>query len=180
MQRRHDALSGRNVRRALGPRNHSDTVPTVSATTTAPPERAFDVIVPIDLSSIFQRWFFIPGVDGVRDQTGPWDAAGQTRTVLLSDGTSVQEQLTKVERPTGFSYRVGPFPRPLGLLARGATGSWSFAPEPDGSTSINWTYSFDPAPGRAWLVRLLIAPAWRRYAQRGLRLSLNQVENAAL
>ena len=55
---------------------------TVSSTTSASPERTFDVIVPIDLSSIFEPWFFIPGVDGARDQTGPWDVEGETRTVL--------------------------------------------------------------------------------------------------
>ena len=148
----------------------------MSRTTSASRERAFDVIVPIELSSIFNRWFFIPGVDGVRDQTGPWDVEGQTRTVLLSDGSSVREALTKVERPTGFSYRVGPFPRPLGLLANGATGSWSFTPASDGSTGIHWTYSFEPAPGRAWLVRLVVAPAWKRYAQQGLERALKQVE----
>ena len=151
---------------------------TVSSTARASQEATFDVIVPIDLSSIFKRWAFIPGVEGVRDQTGPWDKVGQTRTVLLSDGTSANEELTRVDRPSGFAYQVGPFPRPLGLLATHATGSWSFTSERDGSTGISWTYSFEPARGRAWLVRLVIAPAWRRYAQRGLELAVAQVESA--
>jgi hypothetical protein len=150
---------------------------TVTANASASQEDTFDIIVPIDLSTMFKRWLFIPGVEGVRDQSGPWDTAGQTRTVLLSDGTSAQEVLTAVERPTGFEYEVGPFPRPLGLLAEGATGSWDFTSASDGTTRIRWTYSFQPAPGRAWLVRFIIAPAWRRYAQRGLDLAVAQVEH---
>jgi hypothetical protein len=150
---------------------------TVNATTRASREDTFDVIVPIDLSTIFKRWLFIPGVEGVRDQSGPWDTAGQTRTVLLSDGTSAAESLTSVNRPEGFSYRVGPFPRPLGLLANSANGSWTFTSKAKGVTAIRWTYSFQPAPGRAWLVRFIIAPAWRRYAQRGLDLAVAQVEH---
>ena len=149
---------------------------TVSTTTSAPREKAFDVIAPIELSSIFKRWLFIPGVDGVRDQSGPWNTEGQTRTVLLSDGTSVNEALTNVERPSSFGYRVGPFPRPLGLLATRASGSWSFTSQNNGDTGIRWTYRFEPAPGRAWLVRLIIAPAWKRYARHGLALAVAQAE----
>ncbi len=148
----------------------------MTANAIASQEVTFDVIVPIDLSTMFKRWLFIPGVAGVRDQSGPWDTAGRTRTVLLSDGTSAAESLTSVDRPNGFSYRVGPFPRPLGLLATDAVGTWTFTSKGDEVTSISWTYSFQPAPGRGWLVRLVIAPAWRRYAQRGLARAVAQVE----
>jgi hypothetical protein len=141
---------------------------TVTAHAAAPPETAFDVIVPIDLAAIFKRYLLLPPVAGVRDQSGPWDAPGRTRTVLLGDGTKAPEHLTAVDRPHGFGYHVGPFPRPLSLLAAGADGSWRFTPAADGGTDIVWTYRFTPQPGRRALLRAAIAPMWRGYARRGL------------
>ena len=141
---------------------------TVTGRTAASTEVAFDTIAPIDLTSIFERWLLIPGVRGVRDQSGPWDAAGRTRTVQLTDGSEAPERLTSVDRPRAFAYRVGPFPRPLGLLASSADGDWSFTPAPGGGTDIRWTYRFTAGPGRRTLVRALIAPMWRGYAERGL------------
>ncbi len=66
----------------------------------------FEHIVPINLSSVFTGYGPLPAVAGAQNQTGDWDAAGQTRTVLLSDGSSVQELLTKYEHPHYFSYTV--------------------------------------------------------------------------
>ncbi len=85
---------------------------TVTARTSASPETAFDTIAPVDLAAVFYRFMLVPGVRGVRDQSGVWDTAGRTRVVLLSDGSEVPERLTMVDRPRAFSYRVGPFPRP--------------------------------------------------------------------
>ena len=141
---------------------------TVGARAAASVEVAFDTIAPIDLASIFERWLLIPGVSGVRDQSGPWDAPGRTRTVRLSDGSEAPERLTAVNRPHDFAYSVGPFPRPLGLLASSAEGDWSFVPAPGGGSEVRWTYRFTARPGRRVLVRALIAPMWRGYAQRAL------------
>lgn len=152
---------------------------TVTASVAAPLEVAFDTIAPIDLASIFERWLLIPGVAGVRDQTGPWDAPGQSRTVLLSDGSETPERLTAVDRPRAFAYRVGPFPRPLGMLASSADGDWSFTPAPGGGSEIRWTYRFAAGRGRRTLVRALIAPMWRGYAQRGLDRAVAAAEAAA-
>jgi hypothetical protein len=140
---------------------------TVTASTVADPETVFDVIAPIDLASIFERFFVIPGVRGVRDQSGPWDTAGRTRVVLLEDGSEVTEQLTVVDRPAGFGYRLGPFARPLGLLVAHAEGDWEFAAR-EGGTSIRWTYRFSARPGRRVVVAALLAPLWRGYARRAL------------
>ena len=83
---------------------------TLSHTTTVTRETAgdqsdvFNHIAPIDLTTIFTGYGLLPAVVGVRDQTGAWDAAGQTRTVTLSDGSSAQESLTKYESPDSFGY----------------------------------------------------------------------------
>ena len=149
---------------------------TVSGEARSNSEHAFDVIAPIDLGSIFDRWMLIPGVEGVADQTGEWDAPGQTRTVILSDGSKVSEELLALDRPRSFEYRVGPLPSPIGRLARFAFGKWTFEQAGPQSTAITWTYSFEPARGRGALVRFLIAPVWRQYARRALNKSISAVE----
>ncbi|HEY2437389.1 MAG TPA: hypothetical protein VGH93_09415, partial [Solirubrobacteraceae bacterium] len=66
------------------------TVPVTAHTRTeVPPARAFEVIVPIDLSLIFTGWGPFPTVRGVKNQTGAWDHAGASRNPELSDGTPV-------------------------------------------------------------------------------------------
>jgi Polyketide cyclase / dehydrase and lipid transport len=152
---------------------------TVTGHTKAELEGAFDTIVPMDLASIFEPWLILPGVDGVRDQTGPWDQPGRSRTVQLSDGSEVPERLTAVDRPHGFAYRVGPFPGSLGSLASAADGEWHFTPAPGGGTEIRWSYRFEAAAGRRSLLRLLIAPLWRGYARRALTRAVAAADAAA-
>lgn len=152
---------------------------TVSGHSKAGQEVAFDVIAPIDLASIFEPWLLLPGVLGVRDQSGPWDAPGRERTVQLSDGSEVPERLTSVDRPRGFAYRVGPFPRPLGVLASAADGEWQFTPAPGGGTNIRWSYRFEANRGRRTLVRLLMAPLWRGYARRVLARAVQAADATA-
>jgi hypothetical protein len=108
---------------------------TVRGRTSAQLEAAFDTIAPIDLATIFERFLLVPGVRGVRDQSGSWDTAGRTRIVLLTDGSEVPERLTMVNRPRAFAYRLGPFPRPLGLLVAYADGEWAFSEDGRGGTS---------------------------------------------
>jgi hypothetical protein len=141
---------------------------TVTASTSARPEAAFDVIAPIDLAAVLDRFLLVPGVRGVRDQTGSWDTVGRTRIVLLTDGSEVPERLTMVDRPRAFAYRIGPFPRPLGLLVAHAEGDWAFTADPLGGTAIRWTYRFSAQPGRRAIVATMLAPLWRAYARRAL------------
>ena len=139
---------------------------TVSATTRSPREHAFDVIVPIELSSVFHGYGPLPAVTGTSDQSGPWDGVGRTRTVHLSDGSSSAERITSYERPAAFGYRVGPFTGLFGRVVSHADGSWVFAELGD-STQIFWTYEFAPRRGTGLLVRAIL-PLWRRYADRVL------------
>lgn len=139
---------------------------TVSATAQAPRDHAFDVIVPIDLASVFHGYGLLPAVTGTSDQSGAWDGVGRTRTVHLSDGSSSSERITSYERPTGFGYRVGPFGGVFGRVVSHADGSWAFTELGD-STQIFWTYEFGPRRGMGLLVRAIL-PLWRRYADRVL------------
>jgi hypothetical protein len=149
----------------------------VMASTAAEPEAAFDTIAPIDLAAVFDRFLFVPGVRGVRDQTGSWDTPGRTRIVVLSDGSEVPERLTMVDRPRAFAYRLGPFPRPLGLLVAHADGDWAFAPDARGGTAIRWAYRFSAQPGRRTIVAMILAPLWRGYARRALERCVDAAEH---
>ena len=144
----------------------------------APLAHTFDTAVPIDLTTIFRGYGPLPAVVGVRDQTGPWDAAGRERVVQLSDGSEVPERITAYEAPLHFAYTVGPFPRPLGLLASHADGAWWFADTGDGRTHIRWSYTFSLHGPGAPLARLVVPRLWRPYASSVLDLCVSAAEAA--
>ena len=138
--------------------------------------RAFDVVIPVDLAAIFRGYGPLPAVVGTRDQVGAWDAAGDTRTVLLKDGGIMSEELTRVERPERCEYRVRPEKGLLKLAVAHIDGRFLFEPHPGGGTIIDWTYSFTAKPGRRPLV-LALAPLWRRYATATMRRAASLVDS---
>jgi hypothetical protein len=140
---------------------------TVSARTRASVEQAFDAIAPVDLSRIFTGFGPLPSVVRVRDQTGDWDHVGAARIVELADGSEAPERITAYDRPAHFAYRVGPFTGALRRLVLEADGGWWFSSGVSG-TEIRWNYTFRPRPHAVPLVRLVIAPLWRRYARKAL------------
>jgi hypothetical protein len=147
----------------------------VTTQLSTPHERAFDRIGPIDLSRVFTGWGPLPAVSGTRDQTGPWDHVGASRTVLLADGSSAREELVAYNPPYHFGYQLT-FGMPFGAVVSDAAGSWWFAPAGDGLTQVEWTYAFAPRPGAGPLVRLGLAPLWRRYAEDVLARCVAEIE----
>lgn len=154
----------------------------VHATVQVLPERAFEHIVPIDLAAIFTGYGPLPAVVRTREQTGGWDAAGQSRTVELSDGSSAQEVLTAYEYPTRFAYTVSRFTGVLRFLAREARGEWWwFERVPDReATAVRWRYEF---VSRSRLLEPLVCAVtqwlWHGYMHKALRLSKAQVDARA-
>jgi hypothetical protein len=133
--------------------------------THADPERAWDVIVPVELSKVFTGLKpLIPAVTGTRDQTGDWDAAGQTRKIDLADGTGTAERIDVADRPNVFQYTVGPFTGPLGRFVDRAEGEFKFTVM-NGGTHVRWTYVWFPARGGAPLV-WVFSKLWGVYARR--------------
>ena len=138
---------------------------------------AFEYNVPIDLISIFKGYGPLPAVIGIRDQTGAWDAVGQTRKVLLSDGNSTQEKLTSYEHPNYFSYTVSEFSGFLGCLVSSANGEWWFSSISSNKTYIKWSYAFKAK--HVYLVLILwfiTSILWRNYMIKALKLFKTQVE----
>jgi Polyketide cyclase / dehydrase and lipid transport len=150
---------------------------TVKTTVTANQTDAFEHIVPIDLTAIFKGYGPLPSVTGIENQVGDWDASGQTRTVHLSDRSSVQERLTKYDYPQYFSYTVSGFSGLLGLLTTSANGEWWFSPNSLGQTTIKWRYVFNPRSILAvpilWLITNLL---WRNYMNQAIQRSKVLIE----
>ncbi|MEU8791507.1 SRPBCC family protein [Streptomyces sp. NPDC048643] len=151
---------------------------TVQTRTALSPREAFDIIVPIDLSLVFTGWGPFPGVRGAKNQTGDWDAAGQSRNPDLTDGSTAVERLTQYTAPHSFAYEITGFTNAMRRLVSGVRGEWTFSPDGDG-TLIRWTYEFKPLPGRGLLLRRAVAPLWRRYMIDGVNKAALVAEEIA-
>jgi hypothetical protein len=154
------------------------TVAIVESTIEASTEVAFEHIVPIDLSSIFTGYGPLPAVTETRDQSGHWDAAGRSRTVVFSDGSSAQESLTAYQHPGRFTYRITGFTGVLRFFASEARGEWTFERVPDSNaTKVRWSYEFvSRTKYLEPLVGLFTQKLWLGYMRKALGLSKAQVE----
>lgn len=152
-------------------------VSVATAVLDAPREVAFDVIVPIDLIRIMTGTRLVPAVVAVSGQTGDWDAAGQRRSVHLSDGSVLQERLTALDRPHRFAYDIGGFTGVLGRLVSAARGEWDFLDTGTSATVIAWRYAFvATSPLLAPLLWLFVRLAWVGYMRRVLQAAVTIVE----
>ena len=151
---------------------------TLEATANAPLTQTFATIVPIDLPKIMPGYGPLPAVVGVENQTGKWNAVGQTRTIRLADGTAARETLTSYDAPHHFAYTVSDVTGALRFLAREAKGQWHFSETADGETRIRWRYAFTPqsvlAAPALWLVVQLL---WRGTMKQALRECARQARS---
>ncbi|HEX5255011.1 MAG TPA: SRPBCC family protein [Mycobacterium sp.] len=130
---------------------------------------AFHRTLPVPLPTLFHRWYGpFPPIKEVRGQTGAWDAAGQTRVVHLAGGASMREELTSVDPPRSFGYRLSEVTGPMALLVDHVIGEWIFAPAA-GGTEITWRWDIRPRSAlTAWALPVL-GRMWKSYARRALR-----------
>ncbi|TQF74601.1 SRPBCC family protein [Rhodococcus spelaei] len=130
-------------------------------------QRAFDLTLPIPLTAIFSRRYgLLPPIKQIRGQDGIWGNVGQSRTVVTTDGGTMQEVLTEVDAPHSFSYRLSDITGPLRPLVDTIDGCWEFAPSGTG-TLITWRWALHPK-GLGAPVMPLITPMWRGYARQAL------------
>jgi hypothetical protein len=134
-----------------------------------PAEQAFHRTLPAPLPEIFRRWHGpFPPVKEVREQTGAWDSAGQTRTVLLVGGGSTREELTSVDPPQAFGYRLTNVTGPIALLVDHVLGEWIFTPAA-GGTEVTWRWDIhSKSPLTSWALPLF-GRMWKGYARQALR-----------
>ena len=129
---------------------------------------AFGRTLPMPLPTIFQRWYGPMGpVKAVHGQTGDWATVGQTRTVVQAGGTSIREELTRVEAPDVFGYTLSEVAGPLAPLVDHIDGEWLFRPAGTG-TEVTWRWTVYPKSGLAGLAMPAFARLWRGFARQSL------------
>ena len=132
----------------------------------AAPHAVFPRLLAHDPARFYPRAGILPAVVAVRDQTGAWDAVGQTRTLVLSDGGTVRETLRSVSAPV-FAYDLSHFTGFFGGLVDGGRSEWRVDSDPGGSR-ITWTYTFTARRGRGFIVAAIMRLAWAGYMRRVL------------
>lgn len=133
----------------------------------AHPDRTFEILTPSDPSRFYGKFGPIPATVKVTDQTGAWDAVGQTRTLHLSDGGSVVETLKSVEAPHRFAYQLTDFTGVFGALVAFARAEWDFDAA-EGGTRIGWTYTFYAQPARGAILAVIVKLFWAPYMRKVL------------
>jgi hypothetical protein len=131
-------------------------------------QQAYDGTLPLPLPTLFRRWYGpIPPISEVRNQTGDWDEIGKSRTVVLTGGGSMREELTRVEPPHAFGYTLSEVKGPLSPLVSKVDGEWLFAPHAKGTT-VTWRWTIHPRSRFAAPALPVFGRLWRGYARRAL------------
>ncbi|MBG6107090.1 SRPBCC family protein [Frigoribacterium sp. CG_9.8] len=126
---------------------------------------------------LYPKAGLLPAVVEVRDQTGDWDSAGQTRQLMLSDGGSVIERTTNVDRLEFFAYNLTDFQRIFGVMVQSARAEWTFSKAPNG-TLIRWRYTFYSTPGYGLPLAAIIKFLWAPYMDRVLPGIVTEIERS--
>ena len=140
----------------------------------AKPDRTFAIMTPSDPTRFYPKFGPIPAIVKVEDQTGDWDAVGQSRKLTLSDGGTLIERLKVVDAPRRFAYELTDFTGFFGNLVAFAEAEWDFDASVEG-TRIRWTYTYHAQPKRGWIVRLVVVLFWGRYMKRVLPGLIDEV-----
>jgi hypothetical protein len=131
-------------------------------------EAAFGGTVPLPLPTLFHRWYGpIPPIKAVNEQTGDWDAVGKTRTVVLTGGGSMREQLTSYDEPKSFGYILSDVKGPLAPLVDHVEGLWSFKPVGTG-TEVTWQWKIHPRSALSAPLLPVFGKLWMGYARQSL------------
>jgi len=129
------------------------------------PEVAFQALVDAPLEVLFPgRSGLIPPIRGCEGQEGAWGHIGQTRTVVLADGSRNLETLVAVERPGDYRYVLSDFTGPMRLLVGTVDGRFAFVAEGDG-TRVTWSWALHPRTPLTRLVLPLLGFSWRTMAR---------------
>ena len=130
-------------------------------------EHAYDTTVVHPLPHLFRhRYGLLPPIKAV---TGPepWGTVGQSRRIVLSDGGTLRETLTIVDRPSVFGYRIDEITGALKPLAAQVDGAWRFTPVGTGCR-VTWAWTVHPASPVAGRMMPVLGWLWRGYARQAL------------
>ena len=147
-----------------------------SITINAPRAAVFKTAAGISPSDLIKAHGPLPGIISGDGHDTPWEAVGQKRRHMMSDGSSVNEELTAFALNDHYAYRVSDFTGPFAKLVDHAIGEWRFTEEAPGKTRIDWTYKFFPKGALAApIVTLIVKALWPGY----LNAALERVKECA-
>lgn len=136
-------------------------------------EDAFRGTLPMPLPTLFRRWYGpIPPIKTVRNQAGQWGTVGQTRTVVLTGGGSMREELTHVDAPNSFGYTLSEIAGPMSPLVSRVEGEWLFALAGTGTT-VTWRWAIQPRSRLSAPALPILGRLWHGYA----RLALTELSS---
>jgi hypothetical protein len=129
------------------------------------PDVAFQTLVDAPLEDLFPtRSGAIPRVQRVESQQGAWGSVGQTRTVVLADGSRNLETLVSVSPPSDYRYTLTELTGPMRPLVRQVDGRFTFEPHGAG-TRATWSWELHLTHPVVRLVLPVVAASWRRMAR---------------
>lgn len=130
-----------------------------------------------ELETVLRDAALMPGVKNTTDTTGPWDKAGSTRIVHLTDGNTVRETVVTATAPDYFAYRLTEFSNPMiRAVCRDARGQWWFTDSGSG-LQAKWTYTAESTNPLTWLLLYpVIKILWHRYMQAAMRATKQRAE----
>jgi hypothetical protein len=155
---------------------------TVVSTIAAPRTPFYAWLIPgvfyDQLETVLRDAAFLPGVARTTGTTGPWDKAGSTRIVHLTDGTTVRETVTSATAPDYFAYRLTEFSSPMiRRLVKEARGQWWFTDDGSG-LQAKWTYTAESRNPLGAIVLLpVIKILWNRYMKAAMKVTKERAES---
>jgi hypothetical protein len=145
----------------------------VSATARAPRAQVFARILAADSRRLFTGHGPVAAVTALDQQTGPWDTAGRSRRVTMSDGSTHVEELLYVDPPRAFGFELREAGGPLGWLTDGAHGHWRFDETGPETTRVRWHYVFRARKSVPYPIGwLLLRVLWVSYMRASLQRAL--------
>lgn len=154
---------------------------TVVSVIAAPRKPFYTWLVPgvfySELETVLRDAALLPGVSKTTGTTGPWDKAGSTRIVHLTDGSTVRETVKTATAPDYFAYQLTEFSSAMvGALVRTAHGQWWFTDSGAG-TQAKWTYT---AESKNPLAMIMLYPVikilWHRYMAAAMKATKVRAE----
>jgi hypothetical protein len=151
---------------------------TVTATVATDLPTTFRHLTGMDVPAVFRGAGPLPAVTAIRNQTGDWDAVGQTRTIVLSDQSTACETLDNYQFPHTFGYTVTNYTSVLRLLVTKGVATWHCTSTSDG-TLISWQYAYHTrsllAVPVVWLLMVLF---WKKYMRAAVNILQIQLHSA--
>ena len=144
----------------------------------SPLASTWDIATPLTPVGFYPKSGVLPAVIEVRDQPATWNTPGQTRTLMLSDGGSVIEHITDVDRPGFFAYDLTDFQKLFGKLVDHGRAEWTFTATP-GGTNIHWSYTFFPRRGARVVLALIVRLLWGPYMRKVLPGIVAEIDRRA-